>query len=178
MTTHSVSPHRLRRRFAFRLVPDQDLMLVPDQDEYGIIEHLPSTIPPFWGRRRNPSRSTSGSPVTDDVIDGWFLKLAEEATVDGPTLSKRVLNEAKRIVRRLRRELPLDADIYPMDEGKVAIELFGDFGRGFLLVCEPGGSALCIVTVGGVSRRARYDSSTDLPDGFLHEGLKDMRPAP
>ena len=116
-------------------------------------------------------------PITDDVIDGWFGALVEEATDAGESMpSERVLDEAKRIVRRLRKQLPLDTDIYSMDEGKVAIELYGDFGHGFLLVCEPGGSALCIITVGGVSRRARYESSSGLPDGFLVEGLKDVRP--
>lgn len=115
-------------------------------------------------------------PVTGNVIDGWFEALAGEATdADESMPSERVLDEAKRIVRRLRKQLPLDTDIYSLGEGKVAIELYGEFGHGFLLVCEPGGSALCIVTVGGVSRRARYESSMGLPDGFLVEGLKDVR---
>ena len=116
-------------------------------------------------------------PVTDEVVDNWFRARSEETSdASLPMLSERVLDEARRIVRALRRQLPLDTDVYPMDEGKVAIELYGEFGHGFLLVCEPGGSALCIVTVDGISRRARYESSSVLPDGFLQEGLRDVRP--
>jgi hypothetical protein len=110
--------------------------------------------------------------------EGWFDKLIEEVTDDAePMPPTPVLDEAKRIVRQLRQHLPPDTDVYPMDGGKIAVELYGDSGHGFLLVCEPGGSALCIVTVNGVSRRARYESSDTLPDGFVLEGLKDVRPS-
>ena len=176
MTTQRVRQKRHQRRMDLTLFHDQDEVHV-EEHEYAVVEDWsPALRNRLWSRRRNPIRSTNEAPVTDDVIDDWFLALAEEATTEGATLSKQVLDEAKRIVRGLRKELPLNTDIYPMDEGKVAIELYGAFGHGFLLVCEPGGSALCIVTVGGVSRRARYDNSTGLPDGFLHEGLRDVRP--
>ena len=92
------------------------------------------------------------------------------------TTDDNVLSEAKRIVLQLRTRLPANTDIYSMDDGKVAVELYGSSGRGFLLVCEPKGSALCIVTVNGVSRRARYQTSRDLPDGFVSDGLKAVRP--
>jgi hypothetical protein len=109
---------------------------------------------------------------------GWFVRLIEEVTDDAePMPPTPVLDEAKRIVRQLRQHLPPDTDVYPMDGGKIAVELYGDSGHGFLLVCEPGGSALCIVTVKGVSRRARYESSETLPDGFVLEGLEDVRPS-
>ena len=111
-------------------------------------------------------------------VDGWFARLIEEVTDDAePMPPTPVLDEAKRIVRQLRQHLPPDTDVYPTDGGNIAVELYGDSGHGFLLVCEPGGSALCIVTVKGVSRRARYESSDTLPDGFVLEGLKDVRPS-
>ncbi len=117
------------------------------------------------------------SPVTHDKVDGWFNALTEDAADTGePMPSKSVFNEAKRIAHGIRSQLPTTTDVYLMDGGKIALELYGDFGHGFLLVCEPGGSALCIVTVDGVSRRARYENSSVLPDGFISEGLSDVLP--
>ncbi len=156
-------------------------MSVSDPEDYAVFVHLSQGAAlrirsrglAKLGRRRIP---TSESPVTGNVVDKWFLSLVEEVSAEEEHLSERVLREAKRIVHGLRKGLPVDTDIYPMDGGKVAVELYGESGYGFLLVCEPEGSALCVVTVGSVSRRARYEDSSVLPDGFLREGLKAVRP--
>lgn len=114
--------------------------------------------------------------VATDVVNSWFADLSQEAEDIGePTPSGSVIEEAKRIVLSLRSQLPEDTDVYLMDGGKIAIEVYGDLGYAFLLVCEPGGSALCVVTVNGVSRRARYESSSILPDCFVCEGLTDVQ---
>ena len=42
------------------------------------------------------------------------------------------------------------------------------------LYCEPDRSALCLVTVNRVSRRARYQDSGRLPDCFVEEALRDL----
>ena len=111
--------------------------------------------------------------VTDDVVERWFAQLGDEAIESGEVLPEQsTLDEAKRIVRGIQELLPGNTDVYAFDEGKVAIELYGRVGHGFLLVCEPGEKALCIVTVAGVPRRARYESSATLPDGFVREGLE------
>ena len=121
--------------------------------------------------------SFEGLPVATDVVDSWFAYLSQEAEDTGePMPPESDVEEARRIVLRLRGQLPEDTDVYLMDGGKIAIEVYGDLGYAFLLVCEPGGSALCVVTVNGVSRRARYESSRTLPDSFIREGLNDVRP--
>ena len=118
----------------------------------------------------------AGVQATREMVDKWFDALVEEvAGSDDPAPSESVISEAKRIVLGLRGGVPPDTDVYAMEGGEVAVELFNGSGYGFLLVCEPGGSALCIVNVGGVSRRARYGNSSGLPDGFLIEGLIDVR---
>ena len=115
--------------------------------------------------------------LSDHVIHARFQNLIEEAQEPGETMpTDEVIQESKRIVTRLRSGLPTETDIYPENDGKVAIELFGEPGHAFLLVCEPGGNALCVVTVDGISRRARYEDSSRLPDGFVREGLRDVRP--
>ena len=116
-------------------------------------------------------------PVATNMVGSWFAGLSQEADdADEPMPPESDIEEAKRIVLRLLNQLPEDTDVYLMDGGKIAIEVYGDLGYAFLLVCEPGGSALCVVTVNGVSRRARYESSRILPDYFVREGLNDVRP--
>ena len=111
----------------------------------------------------------------DELIDEWFVGLEDDADSAGnPTPSQSVIDEAKRIVLGLRRLLPADSDVHTWDDGEVAVEVFGARGRGFLLLCESGGGALCVVTVDNVARRARYESSANLPDGFLREGLQEV----
>ena len=117
------------------------------------------------------------SQVTKEMVDDWFSALSEDAAETGETMAcESVRDEARRIAHVLHKHLPTDTDVYLMDGGKVAIEFYGDFGHGFLLVCEPGGSALCIVTAASISRRARHESSSDLPDGFIYDGLRDVQP--
>ena len=112
---------------------------------------------------------------TVNQVEDWFKGLDAEAKSAGnPAPAQNVVEEAKRIVLGLRPLLPLDSDVHTWDDGEVAIEVFGVLGHGFLLLCEPDGSALCVVTVDNVSRRARYESSADLPDGFLREGLQEV----
>ena len=111
----------------------------------------------------------------DNVSDAFFEGLAEDAASAGnPVPTQEVVDEAKRVVGRLDHNLLSGCDVYTLDDGEVAVEVFGAPGHGFLLICEPSGSALCIVTHRGVSRRARYESSACLPDGFLREGLADV----
>lgn len=116
--------------------------------------------------------------TTIGMVDSWFKNLESDAADAGnPMPGQNVIDETKRIVLHLRPHLPPDSDVYTFERGKIAVEVFGHPGRGFLLICEPGGSALCIVTIDGVSRRARYESSAALPDGFLKEGLQEVQAA-
>ena len=85
-----------------------------------------------------------------------------------------VIEEARRIVHAMLRRWPREYDIYPMDDRRIAVEVDGGFGCRMLLLCEPGGTAVCIVTVDRVSRRARYEDSSILPDGFITDAFRDM----
>ena len=117
--------------------------------------------------------NSEGQIPTDEVVNSWFEGLPSDATDAGnPVPNQHVVEETKRIVLGLRPYLSANSDVYTMEDGKIAVEIFGSPGRGFLLICEPGGSALCIVNVEDAPRRARYESSTVLPDGFLFEGLQ------
>ena len=110
------------------------------------------------------------------VIDGWFSRLEEEAIASGdPIPSPEVIAEAKRIVTAFRYLFPHDTDVYTPGDGKVEVEVSGATGYGLSLICEPGGSALCLIAAKNASRRSRYNDSSELPDGFLQKGLTDVR---
>lgn len=138
------------------------------------VEHTDSSTIAKWYF----TKSTIGYLEIEELVARWFEEYGKEVLILETLIPPEpVLDEAKRIVTSLCALLPQNTDIYPLDGGKIAIEVSPRVGRGFLLVCEPGGSALCIVTVNGVSRRARYENSSGLPDGFLRDGLNDMQSA-
>jgi hypothetical protein len=113
--------------------------------------------------------------ATPDMVDSWINGLEKDAEDEGnPIPTQDVVAAAERIILNLGPYLPVNTDVYTTEDGGIAIEVFGPPGRGFMLVCEPGDSALCIVTVGSVARRARYESLSMLPDGFLREGLQEV----
>ena len=91
--------------------------------------------------------------------------------------SDEVVAEAKRILRQMHDYRALPYDAYSMADGRVAIGVDGGFGRSMLVVCEPEGKALCVVTINRISRRARYGDSSFLPDDFVKQGLRQLRPA-
>ena len=104
-----------------------------------------------------------------------FNDLSREARSMGHEVpSVGVVAEAKRIFVAMPFRKQLSYDVYSMPDGGVAIGINGTFGRAMVLICEPGGSALCVVTVDRLSRRARYDESGFLPDDFVRQGLRDM----
>lgn len=109
------------------------------------------------------------------ICNQAFDRISEEsAEADHDAPPESVIREARRIVRGMLRCWARDYDVYPMDERRVAVEVDGGFGKRMLLVCEDGGSAFCVATVNRVSRRARYDDSRTLPDGFVWDALRDM----
>lgn len=85
-----------------------------------------------------------------------------------------VITEAKRIFVQMPFSRHLSYDIYSMPDGGVAIGINSTFGRAMVLICEPGTSALCVITIDRISRRARYDGSSFLPDAFVREGLRSL----
>ena len=117
-----------------------------------------------------------GLGIPQSVISDWFNRLKEDASASGDLIPPpQVIEEARRIVSALRYQIPVDTDIYTSGDGRVEVEVSGATGYGLSLICEPGGSALCLIAAKNASRRARYSNSSELPDGFLLKGLTDVR---
>ena len=132
-----------------------------------------------WRRAARRSELAERRPFpTTHEIDSWFSGLEQDSEETGnlmPTVA--LIEEAKRIAVRLDRDLLEGCDVYTLERGEVTIEVFGEHGYGFLLICEPDGGALCVIAEPTRSRRARYESSKSLPDNFLRDGLIAVRRA-
>ena len=86
-----------------------------------------------------------------------------------------VIAELRRIVTAMYRRWPTEYDVYAMDRQTAAVEVNRGPGQGaLLLICEPRHEALCVITIKSVSRRARYQDSAMLPDGFIADGMRDI----
>ena len=66
---------------------------------------------------------------------------------------------------------PRQFSVYPTAGGRIAIDARGGKGRIAVVSCGSDGSVLCLVTIDGNHRRARYSTARNLPDGFIREAL-------
>ena len=146
---------------------------------HSIEQHGPDAIA-AWKRaieiEAGKRQSIPDPTPTTHEIDSWFSGLEEDAEETGnPMPTTPLIEEAKRIVGGLNRDLLEECDVYTLEQGKIAVEIFGQHGHAFLLICEPDGGALCTIAEPGYSRQARYDNSKSLPDNFLKDGLISTR---
>lgn len=131
-------------------------------------------------------RVTRENVATDQPLDADFLDaiaslddIESDAREMGyPIPESNVVAEARRILVEMHNYRAASYDAYSMSEGRVGIGIDGGFGRSMLVVCEPGVTALCVVTADRVSRHARYAESSFLPDDFVKQGLRQISPGP
>ena len=124
-------------------------------------------------------------PYTETVPDMLAIAeqelagVAEEAQEEGyPVSSDLAFENARRLLPEICQLTPRPVAVYADPDDGTTIDISGGFGRSVLLLCESGGSALCIVNLDGEHRRARYDNSRTLPDGFVREALAEMETKP
>ncbi|MYD60045.1 MAG: hypothetical protein F4W91_03295 [Gemmatimonadetes bacterium] len=99
----------------------------------------------------------------------------DEALEEGfPVPSELALENAERLLREMYLISPRRYEVYPTPDGEIAIDAPGGYGRSVLLLCDFEGSALCLVNMNGNHRRAHYDTTNTLPDGFVREALIEL----
>ena len=81
---------------------------------------------------------------------------------------------AERLLKAMYEIYPQRFEVYPTPDAEIAIDVPGRYGESVLLLCESSGGALCMVDVNGEHRRARYESTRTLPDGFVTEALREL----
>ena len=100
---------------------------------------------------------------------------AKEASEEGfPAPSDNALANANRLLKEMYGISRRRFEVYPTQDGEIAIDAPGGYGRSVLLLCDSQGGALCLVNMNGKHRRARYSSTEMLPDGFVREALTEL----
>ena len=94
---------------------------------------------------------------------------AEEIEVETPSAA--AFDNARRLLRAMYRISPRQFSVYPAAGGHIAIDARGTKGNIVVVSCGSDGSVLCLVTIDGEDRRARYATARTLPDGFISEAL-------
>ena len=130
-----------------------------------------------WPGEVRPVVTSAESSPTADLraslrdLDGT----AEEAAEEGfPQPSQLALTNARRLLQDLYRLRPARLEVCPTPDGEIALVVPGGHGRSVLVLCDSQGGVLCSVNLNGQHRRARYDTATMLPDGFVREAVSDL----
>ncbi|MCY3846314.1 MAG: hypothetical protein OXH69_22545 [Acidobacteria bacterium] len=130
---------------------------------------LPSEVEPVETAAEAPRASDMHAALRD--LDG----AAEEAAEEGfPRPSLVALTNARRLLQDLYRLRPSRLEAYPTPDGEVALVVPGGHGRSVLVLCDSLGGVLCSVNLNGRHRRARYETATMLPDGFVREAVTEL----
>ena len=101
--------------------------------------------------------------ATDEALEEEF-----------PVPSEIALENADRLLREMYLISPRRFEVYPTPDGEIAIDAPGGHRRSVLLLCDSEGGVLCLVNMNGNHRRARYDTTNTLPDGFVREALDEL----
>ena len=127
------------------------------------------------------------SPVKVSIIHAGMSELLYEAQDDlsdvrqesqdegYPTPSAAAMANARRLLLEMHDILPRRFEVYPTQDGEIAIDAPAGHGRSVILLCDSDGGALCLVNNDGDQRRARYSNANKLPDGFLREALDELK---
>ena len=121
----------------------------------------PSSILPM------PAQLAEAIEELDDVP-----AYAEETDVEKP--SDMAFDNARRLLKAMYRTLPRPYSVYPTAGGHIAIDARGGKGRIAVVSCGSDGSVLCLASIDGNDRRARYTTARNLPDAFIREALAEL----
>ena len=158
--------------------------------------YTPTELPVVWtmlGKRRRVAWSDPNAPSSSEAGAGddyrvpephWLAEalvaLAEVddeiAEEDLPPVGEATKTEAERIIKALARH-PLAPTVYPTQDAEIALHFKAPGRTGTVVILlSDGGRADCHAYVGGTSRRAHYDTSSDLPDAFVLDQLRRLTP--
>ena len=118
----------------------------------------------------------AGSAWLTDALRA-LSEVDDEIIEDGlPEISPSAKREAERIIRGLARH-PWAPTVYPTEDAEIAIHFKSpDLPNSVVILLDSHGHGECYAYTGGRSRRAHYDVSSDLPDGFVMEQLRALTP--
>ena len=97
-------------------------------------------------------------------------KVAEEEGDVVP--EEQALQKAERVLRAVYRADPRPYSVYPMSDGDIAIDAHTPHGTKVIVMCDPNGSARCLVHIDGEFSQRSYDDPNIIPDRFIIDALE------
>ena len=100
-------------------------------------------------------------------------ELDAEVTEEGlPEISSNTKQQAKIIIKELKNQ-SLAPIIYSTEEGEIVIQFKSPVEPSIVAIeLSNNGQGACFSYINGKNRRARYQDSSELPDGFVREQLQ------
>ena len=88
-----------------------------------------------------------------------FNEVRTEAEEEGyPIPSPEVVRSAEHLLHKLLPFCLTPFEVYPTPDGEVALDISSEQGS-VILLCEPAGTVLCLVNIGGTKQWKRYSSA-------------------
>ena len=128
-----------------------------------------------------PQEGGPAAAVTDDLACALqeLAEVSDYAAEDGMAAPAEIAStNAARLLKAMYAISPRRYGVYPAPDGYVAIDARGANDGIAVVMCGSAGEALCFATIDGESRRARYSTTRELPDGFIREALTALGPEP
>ena len=130
-----------------------------------------------WSRMDEQVALPTPSDLRDALQElGEVSADAEEDGLEVPSDS--AFQNAQHLLKAMYRFSPQRFGVYPVSDGYIAIDARGINDRIAVVMCGSDGEVLCLVTVDGEHRRARYSTAAGLPDGFVREALFALKKEP
>lgn len=97
---------------------------------------------------------------------------AEVAEEGLPEISSKTKQQAEIIIKELKNQ-SLAPIIYSTEEGEIVIQFKSPVESSIVAIeLDNNGQGACFSYINGKNRRARYQDSSELPDGFVREQLQ------
>ena len=120
-------------------------------------------------------RFLTDDPISSDLSDALrdLYDVQEAAQEEGNVApDDDTVKRAEDILRALYRVSPRPFSIYAMPEGDVAIDADSPEGTKLVVMCDPDGTARCLVYINDALERREYGDPSVIPDSFIVEALK------
>ena len=128
-----------------------------------------------WGH--TPPLTIIASPTPANLAEALtdledVSAYADEIEVEPP--SQTTIETARRLLEAMCHATDQCFMVYPMQGGQIAIDARGRHHGMVMVICRADDSVHCMVIGGDNPREAVYNTSRQLPDGFLHQALAEL----
>ena len=116
-----------------------------------------------------------------DLVDALLdlYGAPKEAEEEGDVVpEKHAIENAERVLRAVYRAAPRPYSVYPMSDGDIAIDAHTPDGTKVVVMCDPNGSARCLVHIDGEFSQQNYDDPSIIPDRFIMDALERTQVVP